>query len=55
MAAQPALIKEVSEKTIFYDRTPQMMMRDGFDRYSGSLGRAARILFNPNGPTYEGE
>jgi hypothetical protein len=50
-----ALIKDVSVKTIFYDRTLLMMMRDGFIRHSGSLARAARILFNPNGPTYEGE
>lgn len=50
-----ALIKDVSVKTIFYDRTLLMMTRDGFIRHSGSLARAAKILFNPNGPIYAGE
>ena len=50
-----ALVEGVSVRTISYDRTRLMMMRDDFVRHSGSLARAARILFNPNGPVYEGE
>jgi hypothetical protein len=49
-----ALIEDRSIKTIHYERARLMLIRDDFIRKSGSLERAARILFNPDGPLYHG-
>jgi hypothetical protein len=50
-----ALISERSIKTIHYDWAQLMLIRDNFVRHSGTLERASRILFNPEGPLLLGE
>jgi hypothetical protein len=47
-----ALIEGKSIKTINYERTLLVDIRGDFLRRSGTLERAARILFNPDGPLY---
>ena len=49
-----ALVEGRSIKTIHYERARLMLLRDDFIQKSGTLERAARILFNPNGPVYLG-
>jgi hypothetical protein len=45
-----ALFDGLSVKTIHFDQVQLTILRDKFVRHSGTLKRASRILFNPNGP-----
>lgn len=49
-----ALLDGTIVKTIRYDSVQLHILHDQFVRHAGSLARAARIIFNPDGPLYRG-
>lgn len=49
-----ALLDGTIVKTIKYDSVQLHILSDQFERHAGSLARASRVIFNPDGPLYYG-
>jgi hypothetical protein len=49
-----ALLDGTIVNTVKYDPAQLHILSDQFERHAGSLARAARIIFNPDGPLYYG-